>query len=142
MCELCAGIEKTHMELKKQEDSQWCGENIEIWKENNQAYLGYEGSAFPISFCPYCNQRLTLEEPLTVEELKQMDGEPVWVVDTIHDHGSGYYLVNLNYKFALDIPGAVWPVIIDKDGWFFKFCNLGDGIAVYRHKPMEKEEGS
>lgn len=101
---------------------------------------GWEGEK--IDYCPYCSQCLTPEEPLTAEELKQMDGEPVWVVDTIHDHGSGYYLVNLNYKFALDIPGAVWPVIIDKDGWFFKFCNLGDGIAVYRHKPIEKEEGS
>lgn len=131
MCELCAGIEKTHVELKKQEDSQWCGENIEIWKENNQAYLGYEGSAFPISFCPYCNQCLTPEEPLTVEELTEMDGEPVWVEFSNKETFDRWCIVEF------------WCT---KKIFFFNSSNYvlsksyGKTWLAYRHRPIEEEK--
>lgn len=137
MCELCAGIEKTHVELKKQVDSQWCGENIEIWKENNQAYLGYEGSAFPISFCPYCNQRLTLEEPLTVEELKQMDGEPVYVKHfkssaSIDDYGRWMVIKNCT-------PTREDPYVDFRE---IRLCAYyyGKTWLAYLHKPIEEEK--
>jgi len=42
--------------------------------------LGWEG--MEANFCPLCGRALSIQadKPLTLDELRQMDGEPVWVV--------------------------------------------------------------
>lgn len=99
---------------------------------------GWEGEK--IDYCPYCNQRLTPEEPLTLEELKQMNWEPVWVIDKQNHENNGYYLVNLNYEPFFDKQDAKWPVLMGTDGNFFKMCDIGNGLTVYRHKPIEEKK--
>ena len=70
---------------------------------------GWEGEK--INYCPYCNQRLTPEEPLTVEELKEMDGEPVWVK-------------------------SIWMLSVDSQDYIDYVKVSGD--RLYRHKPIEE----
>lgn len=66
-----------------------------------------------IAFCPYCGADLNRRtqqpnEPLTLEELREMDGEPVWVEShgASFTHGDGWY-ISAN-KFHLSGYGKTW----------------------------------
>lgn len=89
---------------------------------------GWEGEK--IDYCPYCNQRLTPEEPLTLEELKEMDGEPVWVSvkDCSWIPNNGYWCIM--YKRGLLLPNGYTKSLESIKGW-----------TIYRHKPIEEEKG-
>lgn len=84
---------------------------------------GWEGEK--IDYCPMCGRRLTPEEPLTLEELKQMDGEPVWV------------------WFASDLQRWGLVDIVNKcvSGFFSTvyFNTYEEKWFAYHHKPIEEE---
>lgn len=76
--------------------------------------------------------------PLTIEELRQMDGEPVWVDDRNYTSYSGYCVICApkdtfsdhgdRYCIA-EIPGC-------ECGWH-EFEKYGVNWIAYRHKPKE-----
>lgn len=76
-------------------------------------------------------------KPLTLDELRQMDGEPVWVVCDVAAEGITDLL-------------SIWALVEVAEESIFLANNLGgrteyaadvefedDGITVYRHKPKE-----
>lgn len=77
-------------------------------------------------------------KPLTIEELRQMDGEPVWVSDRKYPSDSGYCVIRApkdtfsdhgdRYCIA-EIPGC-------ECGWH-EFEKYGVDWIAYRHKPKE-----
>lgn len=70
------------------------------------------------------------EEPLTIEQLRQMDGEPVW------DENGKCYLVDTTYRFCScsDIEIA----IVDKNGDVKRFPQRR---ALYRRPPEGEANG-
>lgn len=72
---------------------------------------------------------------LTVEELRGMDGEPVWVENRAHAEDNGYYLVNLEYEQYFGRPDCVSEVLMSKNGCFFMMNNVGRGLTAYRCPP-------
>lgn len=78
---------------------------------------GWEGEK--IDYCPYCNQRLTPEDPLTLEELKEMEEQPYWHV-SLTGHGDGYKIL---------------PEHVAKSPKDYKY---GERWLAYRHKPIEE----
>lgn len=69
--------------------------------------------------------------PLTIEDLRKMDGEPVYVVPTDRFSEYGKWCIvsvddNDDYSWAL-VPGI--------DCWSWKFRNYGEQWLAYRHKP-------
>lgn len=72
-------------------------------------------------------------KPLTIEELKQMQGEPVWVKPLNADavKGKGQWCVIDFYKNSFDalIPGI--------DNTWYESEDYGKTWVAYRHKPKE-----
>ena len=71
-------------------------------------------------------------EPLTLEELRQMDGEPVWVEPLGAACGSGeawkrYGIINGE---KVDVPGV--------DYWHWWLKHYGKEWLAYRRKPKEE----
>ena len=66
------------------------------------------------------------EKPLTLDELRQMDGEPVWVM---HQDGSG-----ARWGIVQDTEYGLCAVVDDDTAyWFTDVC----GTIAYRSKPGE-----
>ena len=66
-------------------------------------------------------------KPLTLDELKQMDGEPVWVM---HQDGSG-----ARWGIVQDTEYGLCAVVDDDTAyWFTDVC----GTIAYRSKPKEE----
>ena len=66
-------------------------------------------------------------KPLTLDELKQMDGEPVWVM---HQDGSGD-----RWGIVQDTEYGLCAVVDDDTAyWFTDVC----GTIAYRSKPKEE----
>lgn len=70
------------------------------------------------------------QEPITIDELRQMDGEPVWAVLTVKTVGqkAGYALIYNNCKYAtqrwVNIP--LW------------YSEYGEIWTAYRHRTEEE----
>lgn len=72
--------------------------------------------------------------PLTLDELRQMDGEAVWTVGVGANKSKSYYaLVMLSRK-------SVYTVIGDEMVQVGALCQYGKTWLAYRHKP-ERSEG-
>ena len=68
-------------------------------------------------------------EPLTLEQLREMDGEPVWVVPTgMHEKDEPMWCV-------LESPMALIPGV---DSWSWDFDGYGETWIAYR-RPSEGE---
>lgn len=65
-------------------------------------------------------------DPMTLSELREMDGEPVWVELIGLKRPSAWYLLNLRDEEA-----------VNKRGGFVSLINYGDTWTAYRHKPEE-----
>ena len=107
---------------------------LHLFTENPAQYiLGLHDSTAFIRFCPKCGQRLTPEGPLAVEELKEMNGEPVW-------------LETGEVSIGEQIVGC-WEILEQmtshpvKAFWFTRRVhglteiNYGKTWLAYRHKP-------
>ena len=64
-------------------------------------------------------------DPLTLEELREMDGEPVWVVAPDHVFEPCWMLVMLRHDFVM----ANWQIC--------DFKEYGKTWLAYRHRPEE-----
>lgn len=71
---------------------------------------------------------LPSNEPLTLEELREMDGEPVWVVPlNDFDILPANYLVNAYEE----------QIVVDKFGAYLDFEDYGKTWLAYRRRPEE-----
>lgn len=64
--------------------------------------------------------------PLTLEELRNINGEQVWIADNVHNSFTGYYLNDINGKG-----------LIGKQITYYVAAIQSGSIAVYRHQPKE-----
>ncbi len=70
-------------------------------------------------------------KPLTLEELREMDGEPVWVVRK-REYADGDYGYCVMNDFIAEVPGI-------SHTWF-DLKDYGKTWLAYRHKPKEAED--
>lgn len=86
----------------------------------------------PNEAAPYQPTLTPPNEPLTLEELREMDGKPVWVEDVKH-----WALIEIEKGGRWkDIPFAVWP----EDGLRFTYNIEDRGLHCYRRPPEREEE--
>ena len=93
-----------------------------LYKPEYQCWYG-RGSSFPEGICEVLVDLTVLPHngPLTLDELKGMDGEPVWCA--VHNSpGGGYYC--LCDKGVVMVPSGLTYDCEEISGW-----------AFYRHKP-------
>ena len=104
------------------------------------AYQCYDGDDEPIDKCKECplcysdkqRHRTTLNEPLTLKELRQMDGKPVWVEDVDH-----WALIDIEKGGEWDgVPFAIWT----ENGVNFCYNVMDRNLLCYRHPPEGEEE--
>ena len=79
-------------------------------------------------------------KPLTIEELRQMDGEPVWVTDPEEPAVSVYCTIDVCTRFKEDrVNDKHSEAMIPGDGFsYYSFDKYGKTWTAYRHKPKEK----
>ena len=71
-------------------------------------------------------------EPLTLEELRQMDGQPVWVEDVKH-----WALIDIEKGGQWDdMPFAIWA----ENGVRFCYNVINRNLLCYRRSPEGEEE--
>ena len=105
------------------------------WDEREDGLSYYEALDMAIAALRQQETVTNRNEPLTLDELRQMDGEPVWVV---YDEDAG-----------------MWALVEVLEESIFLTNNLGgrseyaadveledDGITVYRQKPEEDKHES
>lgn len=78
-------------------------------------------------------------KPLTIEELRQMDGEPVWVTDPSEPAVSAYCTIDVCVRFKEDrVNDKYSEAMIPGDGFsYYQFDKYGKTWIAYRHKPKE-----
>lgn len=78
-------------------------------------------------------------KPLTIEELRQMDGLPVYVSDLrIHDN-SEYCIILANDKYGHGDQNRCAQIAGCECDWY-RFDEYGERWIAYRHKPKEVVE--
>ena len=89
-------------------------------------------SFYKIRYCPDCGKPLSKASnpPLTLDELREMDGEPVWVKSMSSLNKSDWHKVNTGRMILVDSAGGYWNM--DKDF-------IGRLFIVYRHKPETED---
>ena len=71
-------------------------------------------------------------EPLTIEQLREMDGEPVWVEDVKH-----WALIDIEKGGQWDgVPFAIWA----ENGMKFTYNIKNRGLHCYRRPPEGEED--
>ena len=105
------------------------------------AYQCYDGDDEPIDKCKECplcysdkqRHHAPPNEPLTLDELREMDGEPVWVEEVEH-----WALIDIEKSGQwAGIPFAVWA----ENGANFTYNIEGRELHCFR-RPPEGEEGN
>ena len=82
-------------------------------------------------------QEAEKNEPLTMDELREMDGEPVWCVDGSGNEMWGLVDANYDHVDVIDCQSGLW------DGAFYNMTGAWEnglhpiGWLAYRHKPKE-----
>ena len=81
-------------------------------------------------------------KPLTIEELRQMDGEPVWVTDPSEPAVSAYCTIDVCTRFKEDRGNDKYSeAMVPGDGFsYYQFDKYGKTWIAYRHKPKEDAE--
>ena len=73
-------------------------------------------------------------DPLTLDELRKMDGEPIYVVDTVTGEDSQWCIVYVSEHF----PGEGAALIAGCECYSFDFKDYGKDWTAYRWKPKEE----
>ena len=97
---------------------------------------GMYPSAFPIEYAIEIVEKMpTLtppNEPLTLEQLREMDGEPVWVEDVKH-----WALIDIEKGGQWDgVPFAIWA----ENGVKFTYNVESRNLHCYRRPPEGEED--
>ena len=96
---------------------------------NSQAAKAWQGAIQLLYDMPTLTQP---NEPLTIEQLREMDGEPVWVEDVKH-----WALIDIEKGGRWDgIPFAVWA----ENGAKFTYNVKSRGLHCYRRPPEGEED--
>ena len=69
-------------------------------------------------------------KPLTLEELRRMDGEVVYIPES-EEYFSGMGIVSVSQEMVVDVGGM-------EDG-FWPFSDYGENWLAYRSKPKEEQ---
>ncbi len=67
--------------------------------------------------------------PLSLDELREMDGEPVWVVPL-----NDFYILPANYL----VNAYAEQIVVDKFGAYLDFEDYGKTWQAYRRRPVGK----
>jgi len=84
---------------------EYCNKEYGIYHKRN-GYMLIEHN-----FCPMCGKPLKDPEPLTLEELKERDGKPVYCVGLDNNCFNGWCLVNICEKKVVDSEGDYWEMV-------------------------------
>jgi hypothetical protein len=124
MSEIQEAIEFYKLQNKKME--------YETWKPC-QIYPAYRANEIAIEALQEQAEREKENKPLTLEELRQMDGEPVWVVGKreLKAAINGWMLINTksNYSEAMTSTKSC------------QFADYGKLWLAYARKPVSKWNG-
>lgn len=77
-------------------------------------------------------------EPLTLDELRQMDGEPVYVSDLRSPKNSEYCIIHANDKYGYGDKYRCAQIAGCECFWY-SFEEYGERWIAYRHEPKEAE---
>ena len=82
-------------------------------------------------------------KPLTIEELRQMDGEPVWVTVPEEPAVSAYCTIDVCTRFKEDRGNDKYSeAMVPGDGFsYYQFDKYGKTWIAYRHRPKEEHHG-
>lgn len=91
-----------------------------------------------INFCPMCARPLTKPKPISLEQLRGMDGEKIWAVN-LDDKGNpeynhchcGWHVVDLDIGRVISEDGGYWNL---------KAYDTPLGFIAYTHKPDQEGE--
>ena len=139
-CPFCGGeAEVTTRDVEPQGD-QWYGKNIQTFVicTNCGACLFddyfHDGFADEHEAIAAWNRRAQPEnEPLTLEELRQMDGEPVWTTGIGANRNKCYWCLVMVER------ESVFTVVSDEMTQVGAFCQYGKTWLAYRNKPVKEE---
>lgn len=83
-----------------------------------------------IDFCPKCGTPLGEVNPLTVEQLKEREGKPVFVVDNEHKEKIWCIIANYNNSVQAEIAGC--------DHFWYEQKNYGTTWVAFDREPKGK----
>lgn len=95
------------------------------WDERDDGLSYYDAIQLAVSAL---RNQLEPNDPLTLDELREMDGEPVWV--EYPGRWSGWHLVKLSLGVFITV--YLWT---SKGYATFAEAAFADGAIVYRRKP-------
>lgn len=128
-CRTCA---KAHIEASKYREESCFDASLYLDCENECGMNNVVDCAYqPVSYCCECGQYLGKNEPLTLEELKQMDGEPIWcdVANCEWIPKGGYWCI-----------AKLWCVLLPS-GATLEYNDIAvSNYTFYRHKPKGSED--
>lgn len=97
------------------------------------------------NFCPNCGEPLTQPEPLSLERLKQMDGEPVYIRT---GDGEQFWAIAAIDGECIFFHSADWDGNELDTDFYAMYCDLDPdgyfglhvlGWLAYTHKPRQEE---
>ena len=115
---------------------------VQVLKDINRHHKPTPVSKFESGFNQGLNQAMWIithaptltppNEPLTIEQLREMDGEPVWVEDVKH-----WALIDIEKGGQWDgVPFAIWA----ENGTKFTYNVESRGLHCYRRPPEGEED--
>ncbi len=72
-------------------------------------------------------------EPLTLDELREMAGQPVYLVSTVHEQDTGWVIIKSS---VVDSHGCRY--LVTSDGFYVEDCFIRGDVKAYRRKPEEE----
>lgn len=84
------------------------------------------------NFCPNCGSPLGEQKALTLEELEEMNGQPVWI--ELSYNKPQWAMINSSSDECL----IVYITFVNGDSRSMRGKDYGDSWVCYRHKPTER----
>lgn len=130
----------------------FCGSEAETFEASEDSFsILCTGCGVETPYLPYLTEAIAAwnrraqpeNKPLTLDELKRMDGEPVWIVE---HPGWGHWELSYDAQDYIqdrdeDFYGMTCNAV--KDGWCSGTCKYGlhnMGWIAYRAKPKEESK--
>lgn len=96
------------------------------------------GDDLPQNYCQNCGSPLTEPAPLTLEQLREMDGEPMYVVFK----GDEYSEAQSHWCFISggDVYPCDWQGVQDYTYPLNRFGGADTDLCAYSHKPVNRKD--